>query len=99
MAFVEGQTVKEKLRESPFPLDEALSIALQVAQGQEHPHFYLHLPDEICRNASAEVAWDVSGCAQSRLGSGKGVEEVGEEVFVGSLAGLIPAASGCRMWR
>jgi serine/threonine protein kinase len=38
MAFVEGQTVKEKLRQRPFKLDEALDIAIQAAQGLQAAH-------------------------------------------------------------
>ncbi len=38
MAFLEGQTVKEKLKERPLKLDEALDIAIQTAQGLEAAH-------------------------------------------------------------
>jgi len=38
MAYVEGQTVKEKLKERPFKLDEAFNIAIQTAQGLQAAH-------------------------------------------------------------
>ena len=38
MAFLEGQTVKAGLRDRPLPLEEALDIAVQTAQGLEAAH-------------------------------------------------------------
>ena len=38
MEFVEGQSVKEKSRARPLPLDEALDIAVQAAQGLQAAH-------------------------------------------------------------
>ena len=38
MEFVEGLTVKEKSRERPLPLDEALGIAVQAARGLQAAH-------------------------------------------------------------
>ncbi len=38
MEFVEGQSVKEKARARPLPLDEALDIAVQAAQGLQAAH-------------------------------------------------------------
>ena len=38
MAFLEGQTVKAKLKERPLKLDEALDIAVQTAQGLQAAH-------------------------------------------------------------
>ena len=38
MAFLEGQTVKEKFKERPLKLDEALDIAIQTAQGLQAAH-------------------------------------------------------------
>ena len=38
MEFVEGQSIKEKLRARPLPLEEALDIATQAAQGLQVAH-------------------------------------------------------------
>jgi len=38
MAYVEGQSLKEKIDKGPLKLDEALDIALQVAEGLEEAH-------------------------------------------------------------
>ena len=38
MAFVEGQSVKEKIAERPLKLEEALDIAIQTAQGLQAAH-------------------------------------------------------------
>ena len=38
MAFLEGQTVKQKLKERPLKLDEALDIAGQTARGLQAAH-------------------------------------------------------------
>ena len=38
MAFLEGQTVKDKIAERPLKLEEALNIAIQTAQGLEAVH-------------------------------------------------------------
>jgi serine/threonine-protein kinase len=38
MEFVEGHSVKEKLRARPLPLEEALDIAAQAAQGLQAAH-------------------------------------------------------------
>ena len=38
MACLEGQTVKDNLRERPLPLEEALDIAVQAAQGLQAAH-------------------------------------------------------------
>jgi len=38
MAYVEGQSLREKLESGPLDLDEALSIATQVAQGLQIAH-------------------------------------------------------------
>ena len=38
MAFLEGQTVKEKIAERPLKLEEALDIAIQTGQGLEAAH-------------------------------------------------------------
>ena len=38
MAYVEGQTVKDKVKERPLRLDEALDIAIQTAQGLQAAH-------------------------------------------------------------
>ena len=38
MEFVEGQSVKDKVRARPLPLDEALDIAIQAAQGLQAAH-------------------------------------------------------------
>ena len=38
MAFIEGQTVKDKIAERPLKLEEALDIAIQTAQGLEAAH-------------------------------------------------------------
>ena len=38
MAFLEGQTVKANLRDRPLPLEEALDIAVQAAQGLDAAH-------------------------------------------------------------
>ncbi len=38
MAFLEGRTVKAKLKERPFKLDEALDIAGQTARGLQAAH-------------------------------------------------------------
>ena len=38
MEFVEGQSVKDRVRARPAPLDEALDIAIQAAQGLQAAH-------------------------------------------------------------
>ena len=38
MAFIEGQTVKDKIAERPLKLEDALDIAIQTAQGLEAAH-------------------------------------------------------------
>ncbi len=38
MAYLEGQTVKDKIAERPLKLDEALDIAIQTAQGLKVAH-------------------------------------------------------------
>ena len=38
MEFVEGESVKDKARARPLPLDEALGIATQAAQGLQAAH-------------------------------------------------------------
>ena len=38
MAYVEGQTVKEKIAQRPLKLDETLDIAIQTAQGLQAAH-------------------------------------------------------------
>jgi serine/threonine-protein kinase len=38
MAYYEGQTVREKIKEKPLPLSEALDIALGMAQGLSKAH-------------------------------------------------------------
>ena len=38
MAYIEGQTVKDKIGERPLKLDEALDIAAQTAQGLQAAH-------------------------------------------------------------
>ena len=38
MAFLEGQTVKQKLRERPLKLEEAIDTAIQTAQGLQAAH-------------------------------------------------------------
>ena len=38
MAFIEGQTVRDKIRERPLPLDEALDIGIQAGEGLAVAH-------------------------------------------------------------
>ena len=38
MAFIEGQTVRDKIRERPLPLEEALDIAIQTGEGLAVAH-------------------------------------------------------------
>ena len=38
MAYIEGQSLKEKIASGPFELDEALNIATQVAEGLQEAH-------------------------------------------------------------
>ena len=38
MAFLEGQTIKDKIAERPLKVEEALDIAIQTAQGLEAAH-------------------------------------------------------------
>jgi eukaryotic-like serine/threonine-protein kinase len=38
MAYVEGGTVRDKIAEGPLPLDEALDIAIQMAEGLREAH-------------------------------------------------------------
>ena len=38
MAYLEGRTVKDKIAERPLKLDEALEIAIQIAQGLKAAH-------------------------------------------------------------
>lgn len=38
MAFVEGETVQARLARGPLPIDQAISIAVRVAEGLAHAH-------------------------------------------------------------
>ena len=38
MAYLEGQTVKDKIKARPLKLDEALDIVIQTAQGLQAAH-------------------------------------------------------------
>ncbi len=38
MAYVEGQSLKDKIRSGPLKLDEAIDIAVQIAEGLEAAH-------------------------------------------------------------
>jgi serine/threonine protein kinase/formylglycine-generating enzyme required for sulfatase activity/dienelactone hydrolase len=38
MAYVEGQSLREKIAGQPLPLDKALDIAIQIAEGLEEAH-------------------------------------------------------------
>ena len=38
MAYIEGRTVKEKIRDRPLKLDEAIDIAVQTAEGLKAAH-------------------------------------------------------------
>ena len=38
MAYLEGQTVRDKVRERPLKLEEALDVAIQAAQGLQAAH-------------------------------------------------------------
>ncbi len=38
MAYIEGQSLREKIEKGPLELDEALDIAIQVAEGLEEAH-------------------------------------------------------------
>ena len=38
MEFVEGRTVKQEVRARPLPLEDALYIAIQTAQGLQAAH-------------------------------------------------------------
>ncbi len=38
MAYIEGQSLKEKIEQGPLEMDEALDIAIQVAEGLEEAH-------------------------------------------------------------
>jgi serine/threonine-protein kinase len=38
MAYVDGQSLRERIKSGPFKLDEALTIAIQVAEGLEEAH-------------------------------------------------------------
>ena len=38
MAYIEGQTLRERIRTGPLPEDESLEIAIQVADGLEEAH-------------------------------------------------------------
>lgn len=44
MAFIDGQSLEKKINEGPLPIDEALDIAIQVAQGLDkaHSHGIVH---------------------------------------------------------
>jgi len=38
MAYIEGQTLREKIRSGPLEVDESLEVAIQVAEGLEEAH-------------------------------------------------------------
>jgi serine/threonine protein kinase/tetratricopeptide (TPR) repeat protein len=38
MAYYEGETLDKKIKEKPYPIDEAIGIAIQVAQGLAKAH-------------------------------------------------------------
>ena len=38
MAYLEGETVKEKIKARPLKLEDALNIAIQTAQGLQAAH-------------------------------------------------------------
>ena len=37
MEYVEGETLRQKVRRGPLPLEEALDITIQAAEGLEKP--------------------------------------------------------------
>ncbi|HCS47063.1 MAG TPA: hypothetical protein DIW61_01890 [Candidatus Aminicenantes bacterium] len=38
MAYIEGQTLRERIRSGPLAMDESLEVAIQVAEGLEEAH-------------------------------------------------------------
>ncbi|MDQ6699219.1 MAG: protein kinase [Acidobacteriota bacterium] len=38
LEYLEGETLQARLRKGPLPVDQALSIAVQIAEGLEHAH-------------------------------------------------------------
>ncbi len=38
MAYIEGQTLRERIRSGPLPEDESLEVAIQIADGLEEAH-------------------------------------------------------------
>ena len=38
LEYLEGETLQERLRKGPLPVDRALSIAVQIADGLDHAH-------------------------------------------------------------
>ena len=60
MAFVEGQTIGQMLREGPLPVDQALDIAIQMANGLDAAHRNNVIHRDI---KSSNVAVDLQGHA------------------------------------
>ena len=44
MAYYEGETLKQRVEDGPLPVEQALDIAIQVAQGLEKAHGVCHRP-------------------------------------------------------
>ncbi len=60
MAFIDGPSLAEKIKERPLPLEEALSIAAQIAEGlhEAHEHGVVHRdikPQNILLTAKGQV--------------------------------------------
>ena len=69
MAFVDGPTLADRIREEPLPIDEALDIACQIADGlkEAHSHGVIHRdikPRNLLINRQGRVKITDFGLAQ-----------------------------------
>ena len=91
MEYVEGATLRARLRESPIPIDEVKLLAIQIAEGLEAAHAkgIVHRdikPDNLLLGRDGRVKIMDFGVA--KLGGGSGITQVGS--MVGTLAYMSP---------
>ena len=91
MEFVEGQSVKDKVRARPLPLDEALEIAMQASEGLKAAHAKGIVHRDI-KSANLMVNNEgqikIMDFGLARLGNEKGITQTG--TTLGTLLYMAP---------